>query len=169
MMKGQEQERVPAVQNIGSYIQGWKFLCGQNNRKRDNRKTAGYPNFLLYDSDEQPEEARISFYVVAVTLPIERDGKPKRVVYTQLPDLMRKGSKGAVRSVLYHFKAQASSPSLLGQWFSLEWKLKEDVYPVQLNTGHRGFKTDWRVPKKGDRRPRLKPLPTFRLRQELRN
>ena len=29
-----------------------------------NRKTAGYPNFLLYDSDEKPEEARISFYVV---------------------------------------------------------------------------------------------------------
>lgn len=29
-----------------------------------NRKTAGYPNFLLYDSDEQPEEARISFYGV---------------------------------------------------------------------------------------------------------
>ena len=36
-MKGQEQERVPAVRNIGSYIQGWKFLSGQNNRKRDNR------------------------------------------------------------------------------------------------------------------------------------
>jgi len=46
-MKGQEQERVPAVQNIGSYIQGWKFLCGQNNRKRDNRypwwKTSYHP------------------------------------------------------------------------------------------------------------------------------
>lgn len=29
-----------------------------------NGRTAGYPNFLLYDSDEQPEEARISFYGV---------------------------------------------------------------------------------------------------------
>ncbi|KAK7356578.1 hypothetical protein VNO80_15853 [Phaseolus coccineus] len=85
MMKGQEQERVPAVQNIGSYIQGWKFLCAQNNRKRDNR----------------------------------------------LPDLMRKGSKGAVRFVLYHFKAQANSPSLL-EPFRLKVERSESLFLTNL-------------------------------------